>query len=79
MKKLMLALCSILIASFTAAASMSPEGTWRTIDDETGDPRSIVKIWVEILHELLEHVHLVVAERVAKILPKQCVAHRSYS
>jgi len=41
--RMMLALCSLLL-SFTAMAGV--EGYWKTIDDETGKPRSIVHITV---------------------------------
>jgi uncharacterized protein (DUF2147 family) len=41
----------LALALVGAAASMTaladPTGTWRTIDDKTGQPRSIVKISVE--------------------------------
>lgn len=46
MKKLLLTLITVFTFSL-AQASTSPEGTWRTIDDETGEAKSIVKMWVE--------------------------------
>lgn len=46
MKKLLLTLIAIFTFSL-AQASTSPEGTWRTIDDDTGEAKSIVKVWVE--------------------------------
>jgi len=47
MKKL-LAVSALLMSVFTAQADMmSPEGNWKTIDDETGKAKSVVKIWVE--------------------------------
>jgi len=34
-----------LAVPLTALAQPTPEGVWRTIDDETGRPRSLVRIW----------------------------------
>lgn len=36
-----------LMSQPTMADNMSPEGTWKTIDDETGKPKSIVQIWID--------------------------------
>ena len=35
----------LLLPLSVFAESMSAEGNWRTIDDETGEARSIVRIW----------------------------------
>jgi uncharacterized protein (DUF2147 family) len=40
-----LAAIALLLAAFPALAQPTPVGTWRTIDDETGEPRSIVRIY----------------------------------
>lgn len=47
MKKLFSALTALgLLLSMAAhAESMSAEGNWRTIDDATGEAKSIVRIW----------------------------------
>lgn len=37
----------ITALAFVIHASPSPQGRWRTIDDETGKPKSIVRLWVE--------------------------------
>lgn len=34
-----------LMATTAMADKMSPEGQWRTIDDDTGEAKSIVKVW----------------------------------
>lgn len=49
MKKLFTSTLLLLNAlSFSAVAdSLSPEGLWKTIDDETGKAKSIVQIWIE--------------------------------
>lgn len=36
-----------LISQSAMADNMSPEGTWKTIDDETGKAKSLVQIWIE--------------------------------
>jgi uncharacterized protein (DUF2147 family) len=36
-----------LTLSLAQAQQNSVEGQWRTIDDETGEARSIVRVWVE--------------------------------
>lgn len=38
-------LCFATVGLF--AENLSPIGNWKTIDDETGEAKSIVKIWVE--------------------------------
>lgn len=35
----------LLLPLSVVAESLSAEGNWRTIDDETGEARSIVRIW----------------------------------
>lgn len=47
MKKITLALCTFLFVSFAQAASQSPVGTWRTIDDDTGKVKSLVSVWLD--------------------------------
>lgn len=47
MKKF-LALASLLLASgLSQADTSSPEGLWKTIDDETGKAKSLVQIWID--------------------------------
>lgn len=36
-----------VLVLFGAAEYISPEGYWKTIDDKTGEVKSIVKLWVE--------------------------------
>jgi uncharacterized protein (DUF2147 family) len=36
-----------LISQSTLADNLSPEGTWKTIDDEKGKAKSLVKIWID--------------------------------
>ena len=36
---------ALLLVALPAFAQPTPVGTWRTIDDETGEPRSIVRIY----------------------------------
>ena len=48
MKKILSTLLLLSMATFTLAANLtSPEGTWKTIDDETGEEKSIVTVWIE--------------------------------
>ena len=42
--KALLALTFLVITISTASAQSSPEGLWRTIDDESGEARSLVRI-----------------------------------
>ncbi|MCI0471916.1 MAG: DUF2147 domain-containing protein [Candidatus Aminicenantes bacterium] len=48
-KKAFLAAVVFLIAAAVGipAGNMSPEGFWKTVDDETKEVESIVKLWVE--------------------------------
>lgn len=39
------ALLLSLTTQFALAESMSAEGQWRTIDDESGEAKSIVRVW----------------------------------
>lgn len=39
--------CWVAALAFALHAAPSPQGRWRTIDDETGKPKSIVRLWVE--------------------------------
>ena len=32
---------------FTVAMDSSPEGMWKTLDDKTGEARSVIKVWTE--------------------------------
>lgn len=36
-----------LVGQSVMAGNLSPEGTWKTIDDETGKAKSLVQIWIE--------------------------------
>jgi uncharacterized protein (DUF2147 family) len=47
MKKILLSLISVFAISLVSADNTSPEGMWRTIDDETGEAKSLVKIWID--------------------------------
>jgi len=47
MKKILVTLFSLSLMSLVQAASLSPVGEWQTIDDETGEAKSNVTIWVE--------------------------------
>ncbi len=48
MKKLLLLILSfIFVAMALHADELSPVGRWKTIDDETGQAKSIVNIWIE--------------------------------
>jgi uncharacterized protein (DUF2147 family) len=45
---LFMTLCLYSMSAFaqmTTAATLSPVGTWLTIDDETNKPRSVIQIW----------------------------------
>jgi uncharacterized protein (DUF2147 family) len=46
MNKILLTLC-LLLPVLTFSENLSPEGTWKTIDDETGQPKSLVSVWLE--------------------------------
>ncbi len=46
MKKIFLILFTVM-AVVIFADNMSPVGKWKTIDDETGEEKSIVRIWIE--------------------------------
>lgn len=37
-------IAGLLVSGFAGAQDVSPIGTWKTIDDETGKPKSIVQI-----------------------------------
>jgi len=65
--KLLKGIC--LVAAFlifsipvTAGENTSPEGYWKTIDDKSGEVKSIVKVWVEEDGTL--------SGRIMKIFPK---------
>jgi uncharacterized protein (DUF2147 family) len=47
MKKILLTLISVFAISFVSADNKSVEGMWKTIDDETGEAKSLVKIWID--------------------------------
>jgi len=48
MKKLLLLIMGVIfITTALYADNLSPVGWWKTIDDETGDAKSIVNIWIE--------------------------------
>ena len=47
MKKIMLSLCCIavmLVTNVVIASETTPAGLWKTIDDKTGKPRSLIRI-----------------------------------
>jgi uncharacterized protein (DUF2147 family) len=31
----------------SAAANPSPVGLWKTLDDKTGEPKSVIKVWID--------------------------------
>ncbi len=66
MKGIKLLLSALSISAFTltgfAAEDNSPVGYWKTIDDTTGKPKSIIQIWRSSNQSL--------AGRVVKIFPK---------
>lgn len=45
--KLMLFMTMMLVMAAVNAEALSPLGKWRTIDDKTHQPRSIVELWME--------------------------------
>lgn len=51
MRGISLALCGLLLVAAAPAAAradgtpVSPVGRWRTIDDDTGRPKSLVRLW----------------------------------
>ncbi len=47
MKRLMLSLAIVAAMVASAVAQSAPTGTWKTIDDETGEAKSYVKIYEE--------------------------------
>lgn len=47
MKTIIASTLALLLSTIALASNDSPEGTWRTIDDETGEARSLVTIWIE--------------------------------
>lgn len=48
MKKIFIIVFTVLLfGSFLFSNSMSAEGYWKTIDDDTHEVKSIVKLWVE--------------------------------
>jgi uncharacterized protein (DUF2147 family) len=40
-----LGVLALLLVAMPALAQTTPVGTWRTIDDETGEPKSLVRIY----------------------------------
>lgn len=42
---LLSSICGLI--NFAYADAPTPVGTWKTIDDETGKPRSIIQIWTQ--------------------------------
>lgn len=46
MKKLIIIL-ALFLSPLAFSQSDSPEGTWKTIDDETGEVKSLVHVWIE--------------------------------
>lgn len=45
-QQLMVLICSLFLCHFALAASaLTPVGSWKTIDDVTGQPKAIIHIW----------------------------------
>ncbi len=42
-----LGMAGLTLQASDSSAGLTPVGRWRTVDDKTGKPRSIVKIWEE--------------------------------
>lgn len=40
-------ICGVMLLCSTLAQSQDVTGIWHTIDDETGQPRAVVRLWVE--------------------------------
>jgi uncharacterized protein (DUF2147 family) len=47
MKKIILFAVILLFFTVLSAQKLSPVGAWKTIDDVTGKPKSIVRLWTE--------------------------------
>lgn len=47
MKNILITLFISTLATFSLADNHSPEGAWRTIDDETGEAKSLVTVWID--------------------------------
>ena len=47
MKKILISLMTLTVSAWLHAAALSPVGEWKTIDDETGEAKSYVTIWIE--------------------------------
>jgi uncharacterized protein (DUF2147 family) len=47
MKKILSTLFILSLAVSAQAASLTVEGNWKTIDDETGEAKSILTLWVD--------------------------------
>ena len=46
-KNIILITILMLFLAHLSAQKLSPVGDWKTIDDVTGKPKSIVKLWIE--------------------------------
>jgi uncharacterized protein (DUF2147 family) len=44
--RMLLLILVVFVAPNVFAQSVNPSGYWKTIDDETGQPRSVVQIWL---------------------------------
>lgn len=50
MKKIILLLCAVILITLTSSVFAQHEditGLWKSIDDETGEPKSVVKIYLQ--------------------------------
>ncbi|MCD4796168.1 MAG: DUF2147 domain-containing protein [Candidatus Cloacimonetes bacterium] len=47
MKKIIIAAFLLLLIVGISAEVHTPSGRWKTIDDETGEEKSVVRIWIE--------------------------------
>ena len=48
MKKIISTILLMSIATLSLATTLlTPEGKWKTIDDETGEAKSIVSVWID--------------------------------
>lgn len=45
MKKALYLICMMLFAGLTLGSAQEVTGKWKTVDDETGDAKSIVEVW----------------------------------
>ena len=73
---LFLLMCLAALGAFTAAAAdLTPAGLWKTIDDKTGRPRGIVRIYEE-RGELFGKIESSVSPEEAKEVCNHCSGER---